>query len=198
MDPVIYIVILAAAVLFLSNIFRGDKEAQNSKRTGPANRARPPEGDVDRFLEEINRRRREANERRAAKSDLPAQPPPPLRRPEPRRPEPPRRSLPSESRPARVPQAPVPKVQTPSVLKKAPPVVLPVSPVVAAPVVVAEVKPPPLSPAPAAAKVTSRAPSPAVARLLPLLHSRQTLRAAILLQEILGPPLAHRRKRRIG
>src|SRR5260370_39100226 len=114
MDPVIYIVILAAAGLFLSNIFRGDKEAQNSKRTGPASRARPPEGDVDRFLEEINRRRREANERRAARGDLPAQPPPPLRRPEPRRPEPPRRNLPSESRPARVPQAPAPKVHTPS------------------------------------------------------------------------------------
>ena len=197
-EPIIYIVILATAVLFLSNIFRGEKESRETKRPRPGNRPRPQGADVDQFLEEINRRRREGNERRAAKAVPPA-PATPSRRPEPRRPEPPQRTprIPSESRPTRSARIPVLKEQTPLIVKAAPPVATRPSSEDVTPLVVAEAEPQAAASAYSAAQIPVRPPAPAAARLLPLLHSRETLRSAILLQEILSPPLARRRKRRL-
>jgi hypothetical protein len=47
---------------------------------------------------------------------------------------------------------------------------------------------------PAAVKVTVRPPPILLAQLMPLLQSRQTLLAALLLKEILGPPVCHHKK----
>jgi hypothetical protein len=59
---------------------------------------------------------------------------------------------------------------------------------------VAPAEPPAEEPPPPAVKVSSR-PMPALlAQLMPLLRSRQTMRAAFVLHEILGPPLCHQRK----
>jgi hypothetical protein len=199
-EPIVYIVILAAAVLFLSNIFRGEKENHDPKRPRPIDRPRSQEANVDRFLEEINRRRREANDRRGAPVAPPIQAPSP-RRLEPPRPQPAKRasSIPAETRVRRPAPAPRPREEISSRIgRPAPPTATPVTPVVLAPLEVPEAQPRTAAPAPAAAKVIVHPPAPATARLLPLLHSRQALRSAILLQEILSPPLARRRRRRIG
>jgi len=47
---------------------------------------------------------------------------------------------------------------------------------------------------PGAVKVTLRPPPILLAQLTPLLRSRQTMRAAFLLHEIIGPPLSHRKR----
>jgi hypothetical protein len=199
MEPVVYIVIIAAAVLFLSNIFRGEKEKRDPKRPRPIDRPRSQEGNVDRFLEEINRRRREASDRRGPLVAPPIEAPPP-RRVESPRPPPAKRpaGIPAETRVRRPAPAPRPKEEISSRIgRPAPPTATPVTPVVLAPLEVPET-PRAAIPAPAAAKVIVHPPAAATARLLPLLHSRQAMRSAILLQEILSPPLARRRRRRIG
>src|SRR2546428_9339389 len=134
-EPIVYIIILAAAGLFLSNIFRGEKENRDPKRPRPIDRPRSQEANVDRFLEEINRRRREANDRRVAPVAPPIQAPPP-RRLEPPRPQPAKRasSIPAETRVRRPAPAPRLKEDVSSrIARAAPPTATPVTPVVLAP-----------------------------------------------------------------
>jgi hypothetical protein len=198
MDPVIYIVILAAAVLFLSNIFRGEKENRETKRPRPGDQPRSQEANVDRFLEEINRRRREANDRRTARVP-PAAPAPPPRRQESSQLQSARRTDGVAAETVRLPSVPEFKPYASSrtkIGKPAPSISSPPAPAVAVPLVVTEVEPESSGPAPEAAKITFLAPAAAPARLMPLLRSPQGLRSAILLQEILAPPLARRPRRR--
>src|SRR5437867_834804 len=68
---VLGIMVVAEMVWILSSLFRGSEEERRGpgQRPGsrrgdsPAARQRPASSNVDRFLEEINRRRREAAER---------------------------------------------------------------------------------------------------------------------------------------
>jgi hypothetical protein len=217
-ESLLLIVVVVELVWILSSIFRGTEEDRRGQQRppltprppgAPASRPRPPATTVDRFLEEINRRRREAAERQGAtptaQSSAPASPKP--------RSEPPRRQprpapsilSPQPTRPGaprRVPtlEVVVAEVQYPQVeaidARRAPPAAKPAfRPAPTAPpekVVVAEVLA--VTPPPALAVPTprSRPASRRAAQLIALLHNRQMLGNALLLHEILGPPLCER------
>jgi hypothetical protein len=184
------IILIPVGVSILSLLFRTREDPRrggafrpNRPGMGGPRPARRSVSDIDQFLEEINRRRREAAERRKATDPLavPA-PPPPVARPAPPVP---------RSKPPRRPDRDVkPPRQRPRISEP--------EPVVAEAVPVYEPAPPlsvPQEPAaiPAAPSTTRpRVLSPAVAQALPLLRSNQGLRTAIVLQEIFGKPLARR------
>lgn len=156
-------------------------------------RPRRSAGEVDRFLEEVRRRRARA-EGRTSPPPVVAEPPRP--KPAARRPAPePARSFPPPI------QAP-PPVPSPPPTPRMPPAVQP-APVTfrmpsiepATEVVVAV----PLDPRPAdrlapfiPAVVAGPARSSALIRAVSLLRDRQTMMAAIVLREILGPPVSKR------
>ncbi|HEV3262652.1 MAG TPA: hypothetical protein VG013_37780 [Gemmataceae bacterium] len=197
---------IPVAVWILSSLLRAAEEERpgNRPRVGPgargpnAPRPRRPASDIDSFLEEVNRRRREGAERQGqlpAERPLPTQPARP-RMPVPRAEPVPRRLSPSAvpvPRPARIPVATAQPVDV---------------------VVVAEaVRPAPGRPAPVAAPtpaspsarlfiptlVKAQRVSAAAPQLMALLRSPQGLRTAVLLQEVFGPPLCQRQGRtRIG
>jgi hypothetical protein len=177
--PVILIIIWV-----VNSFLRGNEEERNKNRQRPTPRGdRPPSeptarrstSDIDRFLEEVNRRRRQAAERRPT-------PEPPRQRP-PSRP-------PSAPPPRRQPTSrPVERIPTAEVI----PVVEAVATAVAA-------RPPALTAQPAAtAQPTPGAvnasvpvvPAP-MQQLMGLLASPENLRTAILLREVLGPPRCRR------
>jgi hypothetical protein len=184
---------------------------QPGERGAP--RPRAP-GDLDKFLQEIQRRRRAADERdrppQAEPQPQAERPPqktidrPPLSAdpgPRPRPPQPPRpavvpaqppRRRPTRSVPDQPPAArPVPEQRRPRVGAEPPLDVLP-GPAAAVPVavVVAEVAPPPEPTFPPTTR--ARQQSAALVQLAALLGSPQSLRAAIMLQEVLGPPVCQR------
>ncbi len=198
--------IIVMAVFILINVFRTNDETQRDARRraqGAAPPNRPP-SEVERFLEEINKLKQRAEEKkRAAGEDTPRAAPPVVMptptpaprieapvRPRPPRPvvtPPPRRPLPESPRvrpPLEVVATPV--APPPPPLTPAPP------PVPVVPAVVASV--PVLSPPPAPMVTTvPEKLSPAAAQLRALLRSPQTLRVAVLLHEVLGPPRCKRR-----
>ena len=170
------VLVIPLVVWVLSNLFRPQEEEQRDARRrtgrGQGQGRQRPTSDVERFLEEINRRRREA-----------------ARQPEPVipvvvavEPEPPRRR-PDQPVPSRPPRRKLGR-RTPEVLQ----------------VVVAEETSRAPGDLPAVAMVdvglTPAPPPPTSARPMPtafrqvrtLLGSPQSLRAAFMLQEILGPP----------
>jgi hypothetical protein len=224
-ESLLLIVVVVEAVWILSSLFRGHEE----DRKGPAgrpnarspgttpNRSRPSSTNVDRFLEEINRRRREAADRQSGGA--------------------PRGEAPSTTRP------PVPSARPPSPGPRAQPPVLVLSPeqmrrtgsMPRTPRVEAE-NPQPRTeaievivderrrsrgPAPVSTSAGGTASqaygsseagdlrigtafsqvgfrgkmvSPALVPLLPLLLDRRALRSAFLLKEIFGPPVGQRRR----
>jgi hypothetical protein len=205
-ESLLLIVVVVEAVWILSSLFRGSEEERRPPAGRPAqrpgttpNRTRPPATNVDRFLEEINRRRREAAERQSAQRPAP---PPPARTPS--------RQGPPPTRPSPPPAQRFPPVEV---------VARPQPRVVEAVAVVEERKAPAAQPLPSrapatsgtetfvpstvtdvrmAVAVTSPAPvgratvSPVLAELLPLLRGRKSLRSAFLLKEIFGRPLCQR------
>ena len=202
------IILIPVAVSILSLLFRSSKdEPRRNDRPRPNPQdgpgpGRPPRrsvSDIDQFLEEINRRRREAAERQSAQRPAPA---PPARTPS--------RQGPPPTRPSPPPAQRFPPVEV---------VARPQPRVVEAVAVVEERKAPGAQPLPSrapatsgtetfvpsavtevrmAVAITSPAPvgrtkvSPVLAELLPLLRDRKSLRSAFLLKEIFGRPLCQR------
>jgi hypothetical protein len=187
------IILIPVAVSILSLLFRSAKEEprRNGRpRPNPQDvpSGRPPRrsvSDIDQFLEEINRRRREAAEKR--KSGEPvvvAVPAPPPVRPRPAPPVlRPARRVERERQPPRI-REPLPPPERIIITEAVP---LPPSP--AAP---EWQPPPPAEPRhpPQGAKPTVV--NPALAQVLPLLRSPQGLRSAIVLREIFDRPLCQR------
>jgi hypothetical protein len=159
---ILVIPIIGVAVWVISALIRGSEEA---KRGEPAPRKRPEKvTDLDRFLREVQRRR-EAAERE-----------------EPR----PRRAEPAVEE--RAESRPPPPARRPPPREAAVEVVVPVETVVVArPAPAAPV--PPAEPEPAPPRGRERA---APVGLRGLLRSRDGLRTAMILREVLGPPLALR------
>jgi len=207
MEMIITMIILTGmAVLFLSNIFRQVKDERERVEQRRAGLPRRPATSTDLFLEEVNRRRQQASERgksgppptstSAARSNrgalIPA--PPPIRRETVARKAPPK---PNRPRPISAPSRPTPAIAYSQLLEVVP-ADKPADRGRQAFVVpkVAEAGPTePVEETPAAASKVSTRPMPVLlAQLMPLLRSRQTLRAAFLLHEILGPPRCHHRR----
>lgn len=196
---------IVVAVWILSNIFGKGEEPQRprpgARRPGQA--PPRPENEIERFLQEINRRRQAAEaQQRDPSQPMPEPRPTPETRPTPEaRPVPQqvRRPAPAPPAPKRRPQRPVPTpAQRPRRLVDEP--ILTVEPVVAprrsevVPVVaVSEV-----AVAPAAASLLGQAQpvaqSASLAQFNALLRSSQGLKTAILLQEVLGQPRCRRRR----
>jgi hypothetical protein len=190
--------IVGAAVWIIGQLLRQSADDDPKKRpparpqpTDRPNRPRPASGttDLDRFLQEVQRRKQMAEGH--------GKPPPPPKKPQPQR-RPPPRNVP-DVLPTRTPGAErwaqpavveVVPVQTPPARVPAP---APVQEVVAAVVVPGEVQPMARRAFPPPRKTEM---SPALAQLQKLMASRDSLRAAVLLQEVLGPPLCHRHGRR--
>jgi hypothetical protein len=185
----VLIPVIAIAVWILSSLLRGSEDdrqvnrprAGNGGRDPEAGPARRPVNDIDRFLQEVQRRRQ---------SEPPTRTPPPPR-PMPEAPVPSprsrRRAVPPAEFPPLRPAPPPPRME---------PVEVEAVVVVPAPVPVArpaeraprppEPPPPPPRPAPSVPV------SSAGGQLMALLRSPQTLQTAVLLHEILGPPRCRR------
>jgi len=203
METIITMIILTGmAVLFLSNIFRQVKDERERAEQRRASPPRRPATSTEQFLEEVNRRRQQASER--LKSAPPVRrpiltpaAPPPIRRETIARKAPPKsdrpRSVSATSRPASI----LPPSQLLEVVPVDKPTERPRQVLIFPSTKLPEVTPAE-SPAEelrqSAAKVSSRPIPVLLTQLVPLLRSRQTLRAAFVLHEILGPPLCHQRK----
>jgi hypothetical protein len=197
------VIVIPVVIWILSSVIRPPEEQPRDLRRrfpprddlGPGEPRPRPQGEVERFLEEINRlRSRSAEQQRAAEEPTAAPPPKPVQ-PMPRRvprPVPPRRSRPEpvvrpelrESRPIGNLPLPVtapPPPQVPALVVRP---VLEVVDVVAASASARPVMPAPLLP-------TNVSPAEA---LRGMLQTPQTLAAAIVLHEILGPPRCRRRR----
>jgi hypothetical protein len=183
--------VIALALWILSSLVRGVEEQQRAGRQPGSRPVDRPPSEVDKFLEEINRMRRRS-----------AQPSPEQARPQPAtRTAPMPEVLPADRSPPPLAE-PIPS--PPAMFEPPKPKPRPVQPrrekprtAVAKPVPPRPVPPPvPVPEAPAPSKVVAqvRRPAPAVAQLWTLLKSPATLQAAILLQEVLGPPRCRRRR----
>jgi hypothetical protein len=184
----ILVLLIPVGVWVLSSLFKGaDADEANRPRRGPGQGGRPrAASDIDRFLEEINRRRKESAERQfTPPQEVPVAeevrrgPPPraqtPRRRPGSSRPN---RARPVRSVPDLVEVVAAPQVDFPT---PAP------SPVLS----VEEVRPPVAMPSerfPATATL-----SRSVLPLKALLGTRENLRMVLVLREILGPPVCKRK-----
>src|SRR5438552_2304620 len=208
METIITMIILTGmAVLFLSNIFRQVKDERERVEQRRAGLPRRPATSTEQFLEEVNRRRQQATER--GKSSLP-----PIRPPAARSgrgalvpaPPPIRRETTARKAPARLdrprqtsaPSRPTPASRVSQLLEVVP-ADKPADRSRQAFVVpkMAEAGPTesPVDETRAPASKVSTRPMPVLlAQLMPLLRSRQTLRAAFMLHEILGPPRCHHRR----
>ncbi len=162
-------------------------EGQNSGRT-----SRRASTDLDRFLEEINRRRRQGGEslpvptarQRAPASTSSAAPRPRIG------PRPPTgRTAAARPIPQRTVER-IPPMEQGTIVE-----VLPVIPVAeAVSVQSADTRLAP--PSPASREMPAEPPSQAVTQVLKLLRSSEGLQTALILQEVIGPPLSLRRRGR--
>jgi len=177
--------VIALAVWILLQMRAPDAPPQPPRqRPLEGDRPRQPTGDVGRFLEEIERlRRQSAPERRE---------PPPMAE-----------TAPAESaspavfeRPSPPPPPPRPRVEKPKVKKPRPVPVTVVAPAATLPILdVLPADPPRPQAAPTvAAPQKPRRVAPATAQLLSLLQTPGSLQTAILLQEVLGPPRCRRKR----
>jgi hypothetical protein len=150
--------------------------------------ARPPGSatrtgsDIDRFLQEIDRLRKR-NQEGGEPVRRPAAPPVVTAPPRPR-------PVPPVVRPVRPVPPPRPqRPAAPQVVRTLPPVptIAPLEDYVA-PML------PPIPPPPAAQSLQIVTPGPALAPLLELLRSQQGKATAVVLQTVLGPPKARRRR----
>jgi hypothetical protein len=174
--------VIALAVWILLQMRAPDAPPQQPRQRPPeGDRPRQPSGDVGRFLEEIERLRRQAAPERRER--------PPMVE-----------AAPVESTgPAAFerPSPPPPRVEKPKKVKKPRPVpVTVVAPAAALPILdVLPVDPPRPHVAPTvAAPQKPRRIAPAAAQLTSLLQTPGSLQTAILLQEVLGPPRCRRKR----
>lgn len=173
--------LIAVAVWILSNMAK-NKDMPRRLQPPPLpppdeNDARPRRSanEVDRFLEEVRRRRAEAEGR----------PAPPR---EPVKPTPPSRQSVPERRRATPPVAPPPPRRAPAPPPMpAPAEILEAVVVMPSPPIETRVTKAPLASAPVAVPVSN-----ALASTVDLLRKKQTLAAAVILREILGPPASAR------
>jgi hypothetical protein len=170
----------------VNSFLRGGEEDRNKNRPRTTTRGDRPPGepaprrnasDIDRFLEEVNRRRRQAAERRPT-------PEPPRQRPPSRPPSPPpvRRQPPPRSV-ERIPtaeQIPVVEAVATAVAAR-PPVATAVPAAAAAPQPAIVLQSPTVQPPPAHLQ-----------QLMGLLTAPDSLRTAFMLQEVLGAPRCRR------
>lgn len=184
-------VVVMVGAWILRGLLRSEEEPRPRQPAwpgeGPERSARPVT-DVDRFLEEINRLRRKSAEERA-EAPRPILAPPPVRRPTVR---PVTREAPRPRPMTTIPVA-IPAAE-PAPRQPFPEVVIPVE-------VIPAVRPAPAASTGAAAafvptKMVARAPSPALAQLVASLRTRESVRSAFLLRELLDAPLCKRRQRR--
>src|SRR6266851_2892119 len=194
MDWVITLIILIGlAVVFLTNVFR---QAKNEREQAERRANLPPrrrDSNTERFLEEVNRRRQQASGQvKSAPPVRPASLTPASSRP-PRRDPSPRRTVPKTVKPQM--DRPISR----SVLASGQ-----LMDVVAADLstslLATPVPPPrpakPVAPAkPSGAQVSSRPTAMVLQQLLPLLRSKQNLRAGFVLLEVLGTPRCRHRGR---
>src|SRR5262249_32544442 len=112
--------LIPVVISILSLLFKNKEEPRRDPRArpGPEGGAGPPRpprrsvSDIDQFLEEINRRRREAAERRPPGSPRGARPPAPRPPPPPRRAHPPAPPPPPAPEPRKA--APAPAARSPA------------------------------------------------------------------------------------
>jgi hypothetical protein len=178
-------VVLPLLVWIAHTFLRGEENERNPNRPrtpsgterSPVPRsARRPSTDLDRFLDEVNRRRRQVAERRPAPAAREQPPPRPLVPPVRRQPTP---TPPRPDRPRVVDQIPVLEVVpvSPSLQRTA-------SAAVSTEEVVAL-----SSPASPLLKETPPSTQPKIATFL---KNVENLRMALVLREVLGPPLCRR------
>jgi hypothetical protein len=197
--------IVGAAVWIVGHLLKNSAAAAEEEKRrlprppgaegrGPGQPRRPAAAstDLDRFLQEVNRRKqsgeqraRPAESRQAAApaarstvdAPLQARPAPPVRRP-------PREAAPvvRTRQPGRASERDVPVVSEVILVEPTPPAALPVT--AAAPPTKSSAFPPP--------QVHHR--SPAMRQLATLLRSKDALQAGILFGVILAPPVCHRRR----
>jgi hypothetical protein len=216
MWPAIITILVAIIVFVLGSIVRAgqdeDEKRKKYKRSfeDPERRKRSST-DLDKFLEEARRRRQVQEQRRQPQVIMeppaPPKPPPAPKRREVEAPIPQPQRRPKTQRPASQPRR---EKQKPAVVLEAIPVAVEVPRSMPAEVlarfpqavtVVTEVAvpaPAPPPPPPPSARVAARSvtgvsvsgakPSPIMPELAALLQTSDRLRAAIALQEILGPP----------
>jgi hypothetical protein len=166
---VLIIPIIGVAVWIISTLVRGAEEAKGNGPPRPAAQRRPERvTDLDRFLREVQRRKRGAGREEEEAEERP-------QRAE-REEEPPPRTERRRESPRRTPPPP----REEKVFVPPPAAAVPAPPPVAPPAVVEELLP-------AAPPVAA-----GLAGLRHLLRSREGLRTAVILQEVLGPPVSRR------
>jgi hypothetical protein len=200
MNNWMWIVILIPVVIWiLSTVIRPPEEQPRrgfppgGEEPAEPRRGRPP-GEVERFLEEINRLRRRASEEQrpseapAARPEVPRPVPRRVVRPNVPRPRPQPVSRPLEA-------APLGKIPVPASVPPPPP---PPPPAPAAPVGVSgevlDVIPVSRAPVLTSLPAATAGLSPAATAIRDMFRNPQTLAAAIVLHEVLGPPKCRRRR----
>jgi hypothetical protein len=202
--------IIAVAVWILNALLRSAEDERRKRREprppgedDPRGRSSRSAGDIDRFLEEINRRRRQASERRLPPA-RPREAAGPGARPQPSRVEAPSRtdSPPwSESPSRKVPPVRSAEEQvrqrergkragepeSPTAAQQLPQTVSPAAATATPAIVDSGLSNSTPTPAP-----TDREPAPAAVQLLTLLRAPQWLRTAVLLKEVFDKPLSQR------
>ncbi len=186
--------IIAVAVYIISQLAANQ---QNRRKPAPRPlpppddfeppRERRPSPDLEKFLEEVRQRKEEKDRRQEAEAEEP-----PRRQPEPRR------RLPVTTKPPRRRDEPVIVVQPASLPagSSSRTVTMPSSvPAGVAPVQATQAPPPPPQALHRPEALPTRTPQSASVKMVgELLKNRQALSAALLLREILGPPLSRRRR----
>jgi periplasmic protein TonB len=184
--------VIALALWIISSLVKSAEEKPKQAKPGePLPDAVPPrpQSEVDRFLEEINRmRRRQEEEQRQQEPTrrseplppIPPPPPPVVVQVEPKASEP--TTAPNFEKPAVVVEKP--KTRIVKTRRTEP---RPTPP--RQPAVIVEATLPHLAPS-----VQAPTPSPAIAQIYAMLRSPQSIQAAILLQEVMGPPRCRRRR----
>jgi hypothetical protein len=171
--------VIILLIWIINHVLRGNEEARPANRPeGEARAPRRPATEIDRFLDEVNRRRRQAAERGQAPASRPTPAPAKVATRQPPRPPAVRpASTPRVKRPLheRVKEPPTVEAVVIEALAAAPP--LPETPAFPPP-------PPPGAAGPAL--------PPVVNQLSALLETPDSLRTAIMLREILGPPRCRR------
>ena len=197
--PVIFLIVWIVSSLIQGN--ERERARNNRSKSLPGGERQPgeratrrPPSDIDRFLEEVNRRRRQAAERRPVP---PSREKPPIPSVSPVAPS--ARPRVSARPPSGRPTVPAQPVRSPSARI---PEVLPVAEKAAAEVlaVASALQATPSQrfpsvgtvPPPAGGSAATEAAAPALPPLADLLRSPENLRTAVVLHEIFGPPRSRR------
>jgi len=201
----VFIALFVVLVFFLRNLAQNKEEERRTNRPRPpVDRDKPPgnrpgsksSNEIDRFLEEVNRRRRQAAENRGTTPPAPIPAAIPTAAATPPRPRPAAAPQPSVKRPAPAAQpvraAPERAVRPVKPSEKA--VVVQVIQEMGQPQPAPmEVKPAQVAPAsPVATRPSARPRTPELAQLAALLQSPQSLRTAMLLKVIFDPPVSRK------